>query len=148
METPQLFFIHGGMTFENQKDYLDFLRCRDVSIEEKIKWHGNYLKEFLGHKLHIIKPRMPLKDNSKYEEWKIHFEKFFDQLTDGIILVGESLSAIFLAKYLSENEFPRKIKSLYLVASPFDNDLTGEDLVGGFELGEDLIFVELRQPRE
>ena len=81
---------------------------------------------------------MPLQDNAKYEEWKIYFERFFEQLEDNIILIGSSLGGIFLAKYLSENKFPKKILSVYLVAPPFDNSVIGEELVGGFELGEDL----------
>jgi len=85
---------------------------------------------------------MPLQDNAKYEEWKIHFERYFDQLTDNIILVGESLGGVFLAKYLSENLFPKKILSVYLVCPPFDNTLMGEDLVGGFALQSDLSMIE------
>ena len=137
----QIFFVHGGMTFKNQEDYLDFLKNRKISIEEKIRWSKNYLKNSLGEKFQIIKPRMPLQDNAKYEEWKIYFERHFEQLENNIILIGESLGGIFLAKYLSENKFPKKIKSVYLVAPPFDGDLVGEDLVGGFELGEDLSII-------
>jgi len=38
MEKTQIFVVHGGMTFKNQEDYLDFLKNREVSIERKIKW--------------------------------------------------------------------------------------------------------------
>ncbi len=134
----QIFIVHGGMTFKNQEDYLYFLKNRDVSIENKIRWSEDYLKEALKDNFQIIKPRMPLQDNAKYEDWKIYFERFIDQLEDNIILIGSSLGGIFLAKYLSENKFPKKILSVYLVAPPFDNSLEGEDLVGGFELKDDL----------
>jgi len=43
-------------------------------------------------------------------------------LRDNIILIGHSLGGIFLAKYLSENNFPVKIDQLYLVAAPFDGN--------------------------
>ena len=59
-----------------------------------------------------------------------------------IILIGSSLGGIFLAKYLSENKFPKKIISTYLICSPFDNTLEGEDLVGGFKLKSDLSLLE------
>ena len=62
----QIFVIHGGMTFKNKKDYLHFLKTRKISIEEKISWSGIYLKEKLGKDFEIIKPRMPLQDNAKY----------------------------------------------------------------------------------
>jgi len=85
---------------------------------------------------------MPLQDNAKYSEWKIHFEKHFPYLRNNIILIGKSLGGIFLAKYLSENKFPKKILSTYLIAAPFDNSLPGEDLVGGFKLKGDLSLIE------
>ncbi|MFH1607721.1 MAG: hypothetical protein ABIA78_01160 [archaeon] len=94
-EKTQIFFVHGGMTFKNHEDYLDYLRKRSISIEEKIKWGDQYLKRTLGEDCQIIKPRMPLQDNAKYEEWKIHFERHFDHLKDNIILIGSSLGEFF-----------------------------------------------------
>ena len=82
----QIFIIHGGMTFKNKKDYLHFLKTRKVSIEEKIRWTDKFLEKHLGKNFEIIKPRMPLQDNAKYDEWKIHFERFFPQLRNNIIL--------------------------------------------------------------
>ena len=138
----QLFMIHGGTTFKNQNDYVGFLKSRRVSIDEKISWDGNYLKEELKDYCKIIKPRMPLQENAKYDDWKIYFERYFDQLIDNIILIGKSLGAVFLAKYLSENEFPRKILAVYLICPPFDDSLLEEDLVGGFELQSNLSKIE------
>ncbi|MEN7982567.1 MAG: alpha/beta hydrolase [Nanoarchaeota archaeon] len=137
----QVFFIHGGMTFKNREDYLEFLREREVKLEEKISWNKQYLDKRLESEFQLIKPQMPCGWNAKYEDWKIWFERFFEYLEDDVILIGSSLGGIFLAKYLSENKFPKKIKAVYLIAPPFDNTLEGEDLVGGFELGEDLTKV-------
>lgn len=134
----QIFLVHGGMTFKNKKNYLHFLKTLEVSIEEKIRWSGDYLTKALGKRFEIIRPRMPLQDNAKYNEWKIYFERYFPYLRDNIILVGSSLGGIFLAKYLSENKFPKKILSIYLIAPPFDGSLSKEDLVGGFKLKSDL----------
>ena len=115
---------------------------RKISIEEKIRWSDDFLKKNLGKNFEIIKPRLPLQDNAKYEEWKIHFEIFFPQLRNNIILIGSSLGGIFLAKYLSENKFPKKILSTYLICPPYDNSLSDEDLVGGFKLKADLSLLE------
>jgi len=139
----QVFFIHGGMTFKNKKDYLHFLKTRVVSIEEKMnRWTDEFLKKNLGNDFEIIKPRMPLEENARYDEWKIHFERHFPQLKNNIILIGKSLGGIFLAKYLSENKFPKKILSTYLICPPYDNTLPEEDLVGGFKLKSDLSLLE------
>ncbi len=138
----QILIIHGGMTFKSKKDYLHFLKTRKISIEEKIKWSDDYLKKKLGKDFEIIKPRMPLQDNVKYDEWKIHFERHFPFLRNNIILIGSSLGGIFLAKYLSENKFPKKILSTYLICPPFDNTRSGKDLVGGFKLKSDLSMIK------
>jgi len=141
-ERTQILIIHGGETFKNKKDYLHFLKTRKISIEEKIRWADSYLKNNLGKNFQIIKPRMPFQDNAKYEEWKIHFERHFPQLKNNIILIGNSLGGIFLAKYLSENKFPKRIISTYLICPPFDNTTPGYDLVGGFKLKSDLSLIE------
>jgi predicted alpha/beta hydrolase family esterase len=139
---PQIFIIHGGMTFKNQKDYIDFLKNVPIKLEKKVKWTEAYLDNKLGKEYEIIRPRMPLQDNAKYEEWKISFERFFPFFKNDIILIGSSLGGIFLSKYLSENKFPKKIKAAFMICPPYDNTVQGEDLVGGFKLGKDLSLIE------
>lgn len=138
----RVFYIHGGMTFKNNKDYLNYLKNREISIINKKKWHEEFLKKKLKKKFDIIKLRMPKGDDAKYNEWKIHFERYLPFLRNKDILIGNSLGGIFLAKYLSENKLPKKALSLYLIAPPFDNSLEGEDIVGGFNLKKDLSLIE------
>jgi predicted alpha/beta hydrolase family esterase len=142
MSNTQAISIHGGMTFKNKKDYLKYLKTRSISIKKKNKWNEEYLEKELGNKFELIRPKMPLKENAKYEEWKINFERYFPYFKNNIILIGYSLGGIFLAKYLSENKFPKKILSTYLICPPFDNTSDIEDLVGGFKLGKDLSNLE------
>jgi predicted alpha/beta hydrolase family esterase len=139
---PQILLIHGGMTFKSQKDYVGFLQNRPISIEPKVRWSEQYLDKKLGKDFEIIRPRMPLQDNAKYTDWKIHFERHFPYLRNNVILIGSSLGGIFLAKYLSENTFPKKIKAVFMICPPFDNTIKGEDLVGGFVLSKDLSLIE------
>ena len=138
----QVFIVHGGMTFKNRKDYLKYLKTREISLEKRIRWSDDYLEEKLGRNFEIIRPRMPLQDDAKYGDWKIYFERHFPKLKNNIILIGVSLGGIFLVKYLSENKFPKKILATYLVCPPFDNTVTGEDLAGGFRLKSDLSKIE------
>ncbi|MBN2052815.1 alpha/beta hydrolase [Candidatus Woesearchaeota archaeon] len=141
----QVMLIHGGMTFRNRKDYLHYLKTRKISVDTK-RWSDDYLKQNLGKGFEIIKPRMPLPENAKYPEWKIHFERYFPFFRNNIILIGNSLGSIFLAKYLSENKFPKKILSTYLICAPFNDTLPEEDLVGGFKLKSDLSLLEKNSP--
>lgn len=134
----QIFIIHGGTTFKSKKDFINYLKNKKVSLEKKTSWATDYLDKNLGKDFDIIRPKMPLKEDAKYEEWKIFFERYFPLLKNNIILIGVSLGGIFLARYLSENNFPKKIKAVFLICPPFDNTTGGEDLVGGFRLGKDL----------
>ena len=142
MRRFQVFIIHGGTTFKSKKDYLRYLKTRTISIEKKKNWTGDYLDKKLGENFEIIRPNMPLREDAKYEEWKIFFERYVSYIKSNIILIGCSLGGIFLAKYLSENKFSKKILSTYLVCPPFDDTLILEDLVGGFKLRSDLSLIE------
>jgi hypothetical protein len=85
---------------------------------------------------------MPLQENAKYTDWKIFFERHIPLLRNNVILIGNSLGGIFLAKYLSENKFPKKILHTYFVCPPFDDTCFNEDLVGGFKLKSNLSLIE------
>jgi uncharacterized protein len=129
--TQQVLFIHGGNCFENYNDYLEFLNKREVSVEDlksKKKWRHT-LQRNLGEDYEIFLPEFPCAWNAKYIEWKIWFEKLIPFLEDNIILIGGSLGGIFLAKYLSENDFPHKIKAVFLLAAPFDDKANDIDWV-------------------
>ncbi len=138
----QIFIIPGGMTFKNRSDYLYFLKHREISIDKRTKWTDDYLDQHLGEDFHIIRPCMPLRENAKYADWKLCFESYFPKLKNNIILIGLSLGGVFLAKYLSENKFPKKILSTYLICPPFDDTLIEENLVGDFKLKKDLLKLD------
>ncbi|MES2216355.1 MAG: alpha/beta fold hydrolase [Patescibacteria group bacterium] len=117
----QIIAIHGGDTFETYEEYLLHLKNYSFTLSGLTtrKWRER-LDEFLGSEYEVLQPKMPNKNNAKYSEWKIWFEKLIPFTNDGVILLGHSMGGIFLAKYLSENKFPKKIKATLLVAPPFD----------------------------
>ena len=121
----QVVVIHGGDTFKTYEQYLRFLKRFDIDFEAyrggKKDWKTN-LPEALGEEYEVIAPVMPNKNNAKYPEWQIWFEKFIPFLNGEIILVGHSLGGTFIAKYLSENTFSKKIKGVLLVAPAFDDN--------------------------
>ncbi|KKT15251.1 MAG: hypothetical protein UW76_C0021G0006 [Parcubacteria group bacterium GW2011_GWF2_44_8b] len=128
----QVVVIHGGDTFETYEEYLNFLRGYEIDIEryksDKSDWKP-WLRQGLGGGHEVILPIMPNKTNARFDEWKIWFEKFTPFLHDGAILIGHSLGGTFLAKYLSENRFPKKIKAVFLVGAVFSKDNDGFPLV-------------------
>src|SRR3989344_659248 len=117
----QVFVIHGGHARDSHQDYLEHLIKKNVTLEDlrSSDWK-RHLAENLGENFDVYIPQMPCKENAKFAEWKIWFEKFVPYFEDGIIFVGHSLGGIFLAKYLEENEFPKKIRGTFLVAAPFN----------------------------
>lgn len=139
---PQILYVHGGSTFSKRVNYLKFLRARPVSTEERIRWSEAYLDRKLGAKCEIIRPKMPCPERAVYADWKIHFERHIPLLRRNVILIGTSLGGIFLARYLSENKFPKKVLSAYLVCPPFDNSLPGEEICCGFRLPRSLMLLE------
>lgn len=121
----QVVVIGGGDSFATHDAYLDFLRGFKIESVDYFKprsdWKRN-LPETLGTKYEVLAPQMPSKWNAKYAEWELWFEKLVPFLHDDVVLVGHSLGASFLAKYLSGHELPVRVAATLLVAAPFDED--------------------------
>ena len=118
----QVLVIHGGDTFKTYDEYLDFLNSYEINFEKlKVKGWKDNLRNDLGDEFEVVQPKMPNDYNAKYQEWKIWLEKLIPYLQDNLILVGHSLGGIFIAKYLSENDFPRTIQATFLIAPPYDD---------------------------
>jgi predicted alpha/beta hydrolase family esterase len=125
----QVLIIHGGTTFNSYDEYLRNLGSMNIDIERlryKLDWKDSIAAD-LGDKFEVLMPKMPNSSFAQYDEWKIVFEEITQVIRDDVILVGHSLGGIFLAKYLSENDYPKRIKKLFLVAAPC-RDLETEEL--------------------
>lgn len=120
MNKPQILLIQGGNCFNSYDEYITELKSKNLTLEKlrNINWKKT-LSDDLGGEYDIIHPAMPCRDNAKYVEWQIWFEKVLPLLNDELILIGSSLGAVFLAKYLSENDIDKKIIATFLVAAPF-----------------------------
>lgn len=146
----QVVFIHGGTTFYEYRDYLNYLRSKPVRISRLTRqrlWFDR-LQEDLGDDFQVLAPVMPNGTNANYDEWAIWFGRIAEVVDDNVILVGHSMGGIFLAKYLSEHDFPKKIRATLLVAAPYEDetreDLASFKITGGLEKfagqGGDVIF--------
>ncbi len=130
----QILLIHGGTTYESYDKYFESLKNKTPRLEwilSKRDWK-NELQDQLGENFAVYTPQMPNKQNSQYEEWKLLFEKIVELLDDNFILIGHSLGAIFLVKYLSENEVDKKIKKTFLIGTPFDDEGMDEEPLRSF----------------
>lgn len=146
----QVVFIHGGTTFYDHKDYLNYLRTKPINISRLTaqRFWLDRLQEDLGDGFQVLAPRMPNGTNANYDEWAIWFGRITEVINDNVILVGHSLGGIFLAKYLSEHDFPKKIRATLLIAAPYEDesneDLASFKITGSLERfadqGGDIIF--------
>lgn len=118
----QVVVIHGGDSFATYEDYITFLKEFEIDFERSGKGWKALLGETLGESYTIISPSMPNKQNAKYEEWKIWFEKYIPILKDDVVLIGHSLGGSFLSKYLSEERLPIRIRATFIIAAPYDED--------------------------
>src|SRR5690606_6746668 len=130
MNKKQVFYIHGGEAFSDYESFLESLHTREIRnlLEERPKRWTDTLRQDLGVAYEVYLPQMPNSGNAKYLEWKIWFERHFEYLRDGVILLGWSQGGYFLLRYLTENRPPFVIGGLILAASPYEpHDFGGED---------------------
>lgn len=125
----QVIVVHGGTTFATYDTYLEYLRTKSIKLERLIyasTWKDT-LQSDLGDNYQVLLPTMPNKTNAKYSEWKLWFDRIIEVVDDNCILIGHSLGAVFLVKYLSETACPKIISGTVLIAAPFKDEST-EDL--------------------
>ena len=146
----QVFYIHGGEPFDSYESFVNDLKNKTLwapTGEVSKTWYQS-LRDDLGGDYEMFSPQMPNKQNAKYEEWKIWFERHFEYVRDDVIFVGWSLGGIFLAKYLIENETPFTIRSLFLLAPPFvDGRLHEESGKSCEDFGTDITNIKELQNR-
>lgn len=129
----QIVYIHGGDSFSSYQAYLNNLTKQEISYDRLInirKWSDQVVDELPD--TDILRPTMPNKFNAVYDEWVIYFEKLLPYLKDDVQIVGHSLGAMFLAKYLNEKPLVEPVKRILLVAGGYDDE-TSEDL-GSFKV--------------
>ena len=130
----QLLYIHGGNLTKDNDELLKIMSTREINPFEEKKRRRQTLQDRLPEFV-VIKPEMPNKDMARYSTWKLWFEKYIPFLeAENLVLVGHSLGAMFLTKYLAENEFPIQISQLHLVAPVLDDQglNEGDNYLGDF----------------
>ena len=96
-------FVHGG---------------GEGAYEEDKKLAEN-LRDVLGGAYDVRCPRMPGADSPEYGAWRDRISEELAALDGEAILVGHSLGASILLKYLSEEAVERPVAGLFLVAPPY-----------------------------
>ena len=117
----QIVFIHGGDSYKSHADYLKNLESKELDYARLLprqRWTSRLISEFEGSD--ILMPSMPNSSNAQFKEWSIWFSKIVPYFGDDVRLVGHSLGAMFLAKYLHQNPLKKPVKQLHLVAGGYN----------------------------
>ncbi|MDF2652463.1 MAG: Alpha/beta hydrolase family [Paenibacillus sp.] len=77
------------------------------------------IQGLLGSEYDVIYPRMPEEDKPEYEAWKACIAAELAEEHGEVIVIGHSLGASFLLKYLSEEIPAASVKGLFLIAPPY-----------------------------
>lgn len=120
----QIVIIHGGDSFSTHAAYIDSLKNRPLDYERlkpRKGWKDQVIETFSGH-ADVLTPSMPNSANAQFDEWSIWFERILPFLGDDVRLVGHSLGAMFLAKYLQGHPLKTPVRQLVLVAAGYDDD--------------------------
>lgn len=143
----QVIVIHGGDSFNSYKEYISELKKTKLNFERMfIKGWKDKLGVELGKNYQVILPKMPNSANARFEEWKIWFEKLIPFLNKEVILVGHSLGASFLLRYLSENKFSKKIKATFLVSAPYHSKGMKTVLGNDFHFDKNMSLLTKQSP--
>ena len=77
------------------------------------------LQNALGSGYEVRSPKMPNEDRPEYGAWRDRISEELADIDGGAILVGHSLGASILLKYLYEAEPERSVAGAFLVATPY-----------------------------
>lgn len=99
----QILFIHGGGEGAHEED----------------KKMAAGLRDALGDGYNVRTPKMPDEDSPEYGAWKGRITEELAAMDGEVILVGHSLGASILVKYLSEEEPRKPVAGLFLIAPPY-----------------------------
>ncbi len=114
--------------YPSDEAYLEHLHAKEVDLERlrpRVSWLSS-LDVALGEGFDVFTPRMPSSDNAQYEHWDLWFSRIMQALDRPVILVGHSLGAMFLVKYVSERDTAHQIRGLLLVSGRHDDPGTSE----------------------
>ncbi|MDO4781039.1 MAG: alpha/beta hydrolase [Candidatus Saccharibacteria bacterium] len=128
----QIVLIHGGNSYKSHEAYREHLRAVAMEYQRllpKRRWSDAIIEALPD--ADILLPSMPNSNNAQFDEWVMWFEKMIPFFGDDVRLIGHSLGAMFLAKYLHMRPLVRPVRQLHLIAGGYN---APEHDYGSFEI--------------
>lgn len=119
----QILIIHGGDSYATYDRYLTDLKAKEIDYERLKpgrRWKDTVVEAFPA--ADVLTPSMPNSANAQFEEWRILFEKIIPFLKDDTRLIGHSLGAMFLTKYLHQYPLRQPVRQLILLAGGYNDE--------------------------
>jgi serine hydrolase len=101
------------------KPIILFIQGGGEGAYEADKNLARYLQSAFGKTHKIIFPKVPNESDPKYDIYKRTIEEEIENIRVPVFLVGHSLGACFLLKYLTEKKIDKNISGLFLISTPF-----------------------------
>lgn len=112
--------MHGQISVDTvMKDILFVHSAGPQGHHEGSDYLVSYLIPALGSRYNMRLPEMPDPENPHYAGWKSRLKKELASSGDDLILVGHSLGASVLLKYLSEETIRQRIDGLFLIGAVY-----------------------------
>lgn len=110
---------HETSNFPMKKDVLFIHSAGPQGHHEGSDYLVTYLRDTLGSGYRILLPEMPDPENPNYIAWKGKLKKELAAMEDSLILIGHSLGASVVLKYLSEESIQKSISGLFLIGAVY-----------------------------
>jgi predicted alpha/beta hydrolase family esterase len=117
------------------KKHVLFIHGGGEGAYEEDKRMAENLRDVLRAAYDVRCPKMPDEDSPEYGAWKYKVAEELADLDGETVLVGHSLGASVLLKYVSEEAVEKPVAGLFLVAAPYWGSEDWE--VGEYELRTD-----------
>ena len=96
-----------------------FIQGAGLGAYEEDRRLADSLRKALGLRFEVHFPAMPNEDDAPYDQWCRQIESELAAMPGPVALVGHSVGASVLIKWLSERTGEHPIAGVFLVATPF-----------------------------
>jgi uncharacterized protein len=107
------------MNSKEIKKHILFIQGAGEGAYEEDEKLAASLRHLLGSSYEVHYPEMKNEDDADYETWANQIKEEVGTLDGAIIVVGHSVGASVLIKFLSEQKINKTVLGIFLIAAPF-----------------------------
>lgn len=96
-----------------------FIQGAGAGAYQEDKELADSLQNTLGPRCEVHYPVMPNEEDAPYDDWKQQIEDELTKVRGPVALVGHSVGASILARYLSETKARQPVTGIFFIANPF-----------------------------